>query len=375
MKDALKWLDANLGPLAARFFARGSASKAEPPAEARSILLVRPGGIGDAVLTAPLICALAARYKGASIDILAERRNAGAYAIGPLPVSEIFLYDKTPFATFRALKKKRYDLVIDTEQFHVLSTVYVNRLSPRFLIGYDTAGRAPLLDRAVSYSEGDYEVHSFMRLYEALTGETSAFNPDAPFLRPFPERLLWAKNALAPADGKPVAAVMCSAGAVQRLWPVDRLAEASQYLAQRGFAVLLVGGGDAVARAGEVKKALPPGAALDFTGKASLAQTAALFSLSALCFTPDTSTLHIAYAVGTPTVSIFGSGVKPKWAPPGKLHIPVTAGLECSPCTKGGRTPPCPRKNECMRLLTVEMVKEALDELIAKLDGERAQDG
>jgi ADP-heptose:LPS heptosyltransferase len=74
--------------------------------------------------------------------------------------------------------------------------------------------------------------------------------------------------------------------------------------------------------------------------------------------------LHLAYAVGTPTVALFGPGLHRKWAPPAPRHRVVRLGLPCSPCTRSGRVPPCPIGIACMRDLGVAPVLAAAEELL-----------
>lgn len=366
---ALQWADRKFGPLAVALFggSRVPLRPLSPGVQAPSkILMIRPGGMGDAVLTLPLVAALARRLPEASIDVLAEARNFEVYAIGDTGVAEVVRYDISPLATFAKLRARRYDVVIDTEQFHVLSTIYASRLRAGRLAGFDTFGRRAMLTDTAPYSEDDYEVHSFLRLFSVLTGEEARFDPDTPFLTPHQNHFEWADGALASASGQPIASVMCAAGAPRRLWPVERLTLVCAHLRRRGFRVALIGGGDGRARAAEIRKALGEGCE-DFTGSTSLARTAALLARSAVCVTPDTGILHLAYAVGTPTLSLFGSGVRAKWAPPGTDHVWVSANLDCSPCTSWGRTPECGRDNACMTALPVETVTRALDGLIDQI--------
>jgi ADP-heptose:LPS heptosyltransferase len=78
----------------------------------------------------------------------------------------------------------------------------------------------------------------------------------------------------------------------------------------------------------------------------------------------DTGVLHLAYGIGTPAVSLFGSGIEPKWAPPGRHYRSINKHLSCSPCTLFGETPPCPIGIACMAAITVEEVQRAAWELL-----------
>jgi ADP-heptose:LPS heptosyltransferase len=76
--------------------------------------------------------------------------------------------------------------------------------------------------------------------------------------------------------------------------------------------------------------------------------------------------MHVAYGVGTPTVSLFGAGIQRKWAPAGGIHIAINKNVPCSPCTKFGYTPKCPYDVRCLSGITVEEVKESVVTLLAR---------
>jgi ADP-heptose:LPS heptosyltransferase len=156
---------------------------------------------------------------------------------------------------------------------------------------------------------------------------------------------------------------MPGAGGAYRLWPAARYAEVARALAARGCYVVLLGAADAVAAAAQIA-ACAPGACLDLTGTTTLARTAAVLSRARLSLSADTGVLHLAYAVGTATVALFGPGLHRKWAPPSRRHRVVRLGLPCSPCTVAGRVPPCPIGIACMRDLGVAPVLAAAEELL-----------
>ena len=103
---------------------------------------------------------------------------------------------------------------------------------------------------------------------------------------------------------------------------------------------------------------------IDLTGKTSLMDVAVILKKSRLLVTADSGLMHIAYAVGTPTVSLFGSGIEKKWAPRGKKHIVINNHLDCSPCTRFGYTPRCKRGVKCLSSISIDAVTEAVGEIL-----------
>ena len=168
------WLFRWLKPTVVQIPDTDSGARQPIPADAlRRVLMIRPGGLGDAVLTYPMLKGLRTAYPDTRFDALVETRNAGIYRINNI-VDEIYCYDTNPLAVFKQLKKNRYDLIIDTEQYHHLSTLLANALQPRFLCGFDTAGRAHFLTHPAVHDASSYEVYSFLRLAEAVLGSPQA---------------------------------------------------------------------------------------------------------------------------------------------------------------------------------------------------------
>jgi len=329
------------------------------------ILILRPGGIGDAVLTFPMIRALNEYYDRAAIDVLGERRNAQVYRINNL-VRQVFCYDRHPLATLRRIARTRYQLVIDTEQYHHLSSVVANYLRPDYLCGFDTLGRGRFQTHRVRYLEQAYEVYAFLNLAGALIGRPIGFDVDEPFLQVARKWQAWAAGVLAASGDRPVAAIVPSASSPHRFWPPQRYARVAAWLVQRGFFVVVLGGEDAIRAARVVADNRDRGDLMNLAGRTNLGQTAGVIQRARLYLSADTGVLHIAYGVGAPTVHMFGSGVQQKWAPPGRKYLVVHKNLPCSPCTRYGYTPPCPYGAACMDAITVEDVIAAIEEVLQR---------
>lgn len=159
----LKQADRLIGRLAASLLSRPVPRQTSDPPQ--SILVIRPGGIGDAVLLAPALHALQKSYPGVTIDILAERRNAGAFALCPC-LRSVNRYDVP--AEFFSVLRSSYDIVIDTEQWHRLSAVVARIVRAGIKIGFATNERRRLFTHPIPYEQDDYEVDSFMGLLTPL---------------------------------------------------------------------------------------------------------------------------------------------------------------------------------------------------------------
>jgi len=327
----------------------------------RRILVIRPGGIGDAVLLMPALLALKKRYPQASLTVLAERRNGGAFALCPA-VDRLLLYD-TPAHLFSAIRGG-YDLVIDTEQWHRLSAVVARLGSAGNSIGFATNDRSRLFSHQVGYSHDDYEADSFFSLLAPLAIAKPA-RLSLPFVTIPQQALERADQELAVPSGNRFVAIFPGASTPERRWGAERFRVVAERLGQKGIPAVVVGGKDDAAE-GEV--IVQGCGGVNLAGRTSLAETAAVLARSALLISGDSGVLHIAVGLVIPTVSLFGPGIEAKWGPKGEGHVVLNRRLSCSPCTRFGTTPPCPSGARCLAEITPEEVVRAAKELLAKSD-------
>jgi ADP-heptose:LPS heptosyltransferase len=235
-----------------------------------------------------------------------------------------------------------------------------------YLCGFDTLGRSRFQTHAVAYSDGTYEAQSFLNLAQALTGSPARFDPEEPFIDVPSQDRAWAKSTFAFLGQRDLATIMPGAMSPYRVWPKERYGKVIEWLIERGLYVVIIGGKDVAHTSRIMAGRYNQTDVLDLTGRTTWAESAALIQQARVYLSADTGALHVAYGVGTPTVSLFGSGNYSKWAPPGKHHVMVRKGLSCSPCTHLGFTPRCPHGMQCMAAIRVGDVITALEEALGK---------
>jgi lipopolysaccharide heptosyltransferase II len=331
------------------------------------ILVIRPGGIGDAVLLYPALSELRNSVPEAGIDVLAEKRNAGIFQGCP-HIDNLLLYDREFHKTLYRVIKEGYDIVIDTEQWHRLSAIiaYLTRAPVR--VGYGTNERSGLFTASVPYSHIDYEAQSFLNLVTAVMGQQYEFNENESFITVEKGAYGGFEDAVTEFRKGKKAVVGMFAGATipERRWGAERFGALAKELSREGIGVVLVGGKGDTRDSATVKGFADDGSVLDFTGRTSLVQTAYIISRMNLFVSGDTGLMHLAYGVGTPTVSLFGAGIQEKWAPPGVNHLTINKHVTCSPCTKFGYTPSCPYGVRCLGEISVEEVRESVLDLLSR---------
>jgi ADP-heptose:LPS heptosyltransferase len=159
----------------------------------------------------------------------------------------------------------------------------------------------------------------------------------------------------------------------ERRWGVNRFADLSRELQDENIGTVIVGGGADKGDSQIFARRGTNGYLLDYIGGTTLGETAVVISELDLFISGDSGLMHIAYGVGTPTVSLFGAGIEKKWAPRGGNHTAINKNLPCSPCTKFGYTPSCPYDVKCLVDITVEEVKESAVKLLARSLGTRRE--
>jgi len=356
----IKSIDAVFGRLAIKLVP-SPAPKDMPADGIRSILIIRPGGIGDAALLSPALNKVREYFPAARIHILAERRNAGTFALVP-GIDKVFLYD-SPSGLIDVLRSS-YDIVIDTEQWHRLSALIARLTGAQVIVGFDTNDRRRMFTHTVPYSHEDYEADSFLHL-AALLGTDTDRDETAPFLFPPDDARLIATNLLKSVETDKFVTIFPGASISERQWGVDRFRCVVKSLESHGVRVVVVGSADDKSLADAI---VSGSRAVNLAGFTSIPGTAAVISSSRLLPSGDSGILHIGVGLGIPTVSLFGPGIAAKWAPRGPRHRVINMNIACSPCTRFGNTPPCPSNVSCLAGITPEEVVHALMDLIESVE-------
>lgn len=339
--------------------------------------------LGDMVLTTPLIARLAA---SGPVHVVATPANASILANHPA-VASVIVYDKRGRDRgWRGIRRVAHALRATGADTAYLAqgsvrTALVSRLAGiPHRIGFATSPGRWWYTRLVPYDRGRHHAERLVQLAGADT--TALPHPLQPSLHPGATDIA-AVDALLAAHGVATNAMLValapgSVWATKR-WPsFDALAAAiAASLPAQGARIIVIGGAgdqalaraivDAVASVASVAAATGASGAtdvpvVDATGKLSLLASAELIRRARVLVTNDSAPLHLASAMGTPTVALFGPTVPALgFGPLGTEHALVeVASLPCRPCGAHGPQH-CPLDHwRCMRELDVTTVRKAL---------------
>ncbi|MBZ0273858.1 glycosyltransferase family 9 protein [bacterium] len=330
------------------------------PGSVRRVVFIRPGGMGDLLLLLPAAKRLKDALPGVHIAVVAEKRNRAVAKMSPV-FDEVLCYDEEPLRFLRKLRAARFDIAIDTEQFHYSSAIFAYLSGAPVRIGFKiNPARNELYTHLVDYPMDRHETEAFDLLVRPVAGEraspiemtglldTSRLPDDVPGLP----------------DARDFVAVFPFGVARGKSWPAGRWAEIVRRLLARGEDVVLIGGADSVAFSGEVLKAVNDTRVRSVVGQHTLAQTGTTLSRAKLLVACDTGVTHLAHALGTPAVVLFGASDERKWGPPESTGTSVTSHVPCRPCSIYGYVKLC-RTIDCMDRISQELVWNAIEARLA----------
>ena len=215
-------------------------------------------------------------------------------------------------------RQRRYDLGVNFEP-DIRSNLLLAAARPAWTAGYASGGGGPVLDEALEYDPGSHTSDNARRLAAAVFG-VPVIDVPGPLLAISAEHRLRARTMIGSAP-RPLVAMHVSGGRQVKQWDPRRFAEVARRLADtRGATILLTGSEADRELVGQVKALLPPSAVIDVANGVDLLTLAALLDESDLLVTGDTGPMHLAFAVGTPIVAVFGPSDPRRYAPQGPLR-------------------------------------------------------
>ena len=275
------------------------------------ILLVKTSSMGDVIHNLPIVSDIRSRFPDADIHWLVEEGFADIPRLHP-GVNEVIpvalrrwrkqLYRPGTWHEMAALRRRLqaapYDFILDTQG--LIKSAWLGRLAPGMHIGYaKSCAREALAARFYDRTfHVDPAAHAVVR-YRALAAQAFDLPADLPLNYGLPAP----QTAPAWAPDRPYAMLLHATSRDEKLWPEDDWTALGIHLHQRGMAsVLPWGNGVEFERAQALATSIPDAIVAP---RMRLSEAAALLSRARIVIGVDTGLVHLATAVGVPTIGIY----------------------------------------------------------------------
>jgi ADP-heptose:LPS heptosyltransferase len=342
--------------------------------DVQRIAVLRANALGDLIFTLPALRALRTAYPDAELVLLGTPLHAQLLTGRPGPVDRVEVVppglgvrdaageDPAELERFFArMRAERFDLALQLHGGGRHSNRFVRRLGARVTAGLRTPDAEPL-DRWLPYIYFQAEVMRYLEAAALVGGVPGTPEPELELM----QSDLEASLSVLPAASRPLVALHPGASDPRRRWPAAKFAAVGDALALRGLQPVVTGTLPEQPLAREISEAMEQPVA-DLCGQLGIKALAGLLSRCALVVSNDTGPLHLAAALGTPTVGIYWCGnlINAGW-PTRARHRPLVSWqLDCPECGVNCIDGHCLHKASFVAGVAASEVLEAALQLLA----------
>lgn len=336
----------------------------------RNIIVRMPNWLGDAVMATPVLADLRHHFPDAAITAMCKK-NVGLLLKEDPHIDEIFSFERPSgwihrrkhLEIIQPLRQGEFDLgILLTNSWS--SALWFYRGNVKELVGYADNFRSPLLTKAVRYSKKKERQHLVTTYKELLQPLGIPLSTTSPQLYLQSDELAWAKNFLKrmgiETDKHKIIGINPGAAyGSAKCWLPERFVQVSKKLLEDPQVRIVYFGDAAGAPLVDSICSKLPKEVINLAGKTSIRELMALLKCCAVLLTNDSGPMHIAAALATPLLALFGSTNEVKTGPNPQGEV-IHKHVECSPCYK--RT--CPIDFRCMTRIESDEVVETLRKIV-----------
>lgn len=327
----------------------------------QNILIIKPGAMGDLLQITPTIKGLRNRFPLARIDmVVGNSASVDLFCHHP-DITDILVYDRRGehrsfnalLSLWKQIRNRSYDLVINFQRSNLKTWFLTSAALPcQILVYHKTRTRVI------------HAVRDHLKTVESL-----GISPDGEeldlYLAPEDRQHATALFESHCLDKLPVVAINPGASHPVNRWSTAQFAALADRISNElNAAVIIVGGSGDTPLAHDIDR-LSSSHPLVLTGTTTMLQLGAILEKSALLVSGDTGPMHMATAVRTPVIALFGAADPERTGPTGSGNrVLQTRDLACVPC----RSRKCSnsRYMECMERITVDDVFEAVRKMLGQ---------
>jgi heptosyltransferase-3 len=353
--------------------------------ESPRILIIKLKHIGDVLMATPAISAIRERFPDAHISVLI-REGTEDMLTGNPKIDDVIVYDGFRGMSFinKMLKeigfafgfrRKRFDLIVELG-FGDREAIYGFFSGARFRIGFDPKGEGFLgrgytlthmipMDNSKHIIERDLELLRPLGIDNDKRGLEIYYSSQD---REFAEVVL-KENGIN--DDDIVVIIHPTSRWLFKCWTDEGNAVIADHIQSRHGAKAIMTCGPGDREKGKLERILGKAKTrpVSFIGNLTLKQLAALIDKANLFFGIDSAPMHMAAALKTPVIALFGPSGEHNWAPWGDGHTVIKKDMPCRPCGRGG----CydSKRSECLEAITIEDVIPFIDKKIIEIKNKR----
>lgn len=332
----------------------------------RNVLIIKLRYIGDVLLATPTIRAIKAARPDVRVTMMVNRGTEDVLSGNP-DLDEVMVLDKGSLGAqsrlIAGLRHRQFDTVIDlTDGDRSAFLSWISGAPVRIGFNDEQRWRGHYYTKIVPSASGAR--HRIDRDLEALKPLGIQAGSKDPQLRLTSEEEKSADELLDRLGvQRSQSMVILQPGARYwfKAWPPDRYAELADRLTSQYDCQVLIGGSDQDVDLAQQIRQTAKSKPIIVAGRTTIKQFSAIAKRSALFVGSDSGAMHIASAVGTPVVALFGPSNPSEWGPRGGLVEVLYKELDCRSCFH----PTCTRGEEnCMKLIAVYEVFAAAQRLL-----------
>jgi heptosyltransferase-3 len=350
--------------------------------ELRRVLVIQLRHHGDVLLTSPVLATLKAAAPQAQVDALVYADTAamlrGHPALNELHAlargTKLGLMDRLrgEWRLLMALRSRRYDLLVHLTD-HPRGAWLSRVLGPRWSVAFERPGRGGWWRRSFSHLarqprgtpratvERNLDLLRRLGVHPSIDDKKPRLATDAPTLARAQDKL-----RLAGWSGQPYAVVHPGSRWMFKAWTVEGNAKVLDHLAARGLALVLTAAPDAQeTRFGDEILRGSRAECIDLRGRLTLEELGAVIRHARFFVGVDSVPMHIAAAVDTPGVALFGPSSDIEWKPWSEaVQVVASRDFPCRPCGIDG----CggSKRSDCLATLPAGQVIAAIDAVLAR---------
>tara|TARA_Y100000310_G_C20656818_1_gene802409 strand:+ start:267 stop:1427 length:1161 start_codon:yes stop_codon:yes gene_type:complete len=348
----------------------------------KKILLIKFWGVGSVILASPLVSTLRKRFPKSKIFFLTMSKNRGLYEKNSMINS--FIYSKIEgvgsslgfLNLINSLRKERFDLVVDLEQFSRTSTIISYLSGAKTRIGFNTKGqwREILYTKKANFDDNLYIVENYLNLAKKI-GIEAKYSKLVPITFSKKdttelERIL-KKNKIKKTDRLIGINVNASNFAKQRRWPMENFIKLTDSIIEEygKIKIVFTGSKEELFHVDKVVKPIKRKRNIvNLAGKINLKQLAVLMKRFKFFISNDSGPLHLAVAMNCPTISFFGPETPILYAPKNSNHTVFYKKFRCSPCITvyNAKNTTC-KDNICLKAITPKEVMNDINKRMSRL--------